>query len=113
MLQRKRPRQKDYFGPQTIFQRGEQIPTFSISQRLKIALGGFVSFTGLLVLACAMLALTGAANLASLFQGELSVVIPCAIGALDVACGLILVLSDKEIALSFASYQDKTSNDAD
>jgi hypothetical protein len=74
---------------------GGQIPTFSNSQRLKIALGGFVSFIGLLVLACAMLTLTGAANLASLFQNELLAAIACAIGALDIACGLILVLSNK------------------
>ena len=68
---------------------------------------------GLIVLACAILTLTGAGNLASLFQNVLSVVIVCAIGALDVICGLIQVLSNKEVALSFASHQEKTNNNAD
>lgn len=104
---------KGYFGPPTILQRGEQMPTFSNTQRLRIALGGFVSFTGLVVLACVILTLTGAANLTSVFQNELSVAIVLTVGALDVACGLIIVQRNKEIALSIASHQKKTNNNAD
>jgi hypothetical protein len=69
--------------------------------------------TGLVVLACAILTLTGAANLASVLQNELSVAIVSTVGALDVACGLILVFRNKEIALSIASHQKETNNNAD
>jgi hypothetical protein len=89
------------------------MPTFSISQRLKIALGGFISFMGIIVLACAILTLTGAANPASLFQGALSEFVVTIVGALDIACGLLLVLRNREIVLSFASHKEKPSNDTD
>jgi hypothetical protein len=92
---------------------GRTMPTFSIGQRLKIALGGFITFIGMVVLVCAILTLTGAANLTLVFQGALSVFVAAIVGALDVACGLLLVLRNREIVLSLASHQEKTSNNTD
>ena len=86
--------------------------TFSKVQRLKIALGGFVSFTGVIILGCAILTATGTVDLASILQNELSVALVSTVGALDVVCGLILVLKNKKIVLSFATHQEKTNNHA-
>jgi hypothetical protein len=85
---------------------------FSKAQRLKIALGGFVSFAGVIILGCAILTATGTVNLASILQNELSVALVSTVGALNVICGLILVLRNKEIILSFAAHQKKTNNHA-
>ncbi len=89
------------------------MPTFSTAQRLKIALGGFVSFTGLAILACTILTLTGAANLASIFQDAVSAIIVTIVGGLDVACGLLLVFRNKEIVLSFTAHQEKPNENTD
>lgn len=89
------------------------MPFFSTAQRLKIALGGFASFTGFITIACAVLSATGAANLQLVFQNGLAVVLVAAVAALDVACGLLLVLRNKGIFLSFASHQEKTDNNTD
>jgi hypothetical protein len=89
------------------------MPAFSTAQRLKIALGGFVSFAGFIITVCAILSATGAANLQLVFQNGLAAVIVTAVAALDVACGLLLVFRNKEIVLSFASHQEKTDNNTD
>jgi hypothetical protein len=89
------------------------MPTFSIGQRIKIGLGGFVSFVGIVVLACAILTLTRAADLALVFQNAMPVFVIAVVGALDVACGLLLVLRNREIVLSFAPHQEKTNNNTD
>jgi Zn-dependent alcohol dehydrogenase len=86
--------------------------TFSKAQRIKIALGGFVSFTGVIILGCAVLTATGTVDLASILQNELSVALVSIVGVLNVVCGLILILRDKEIVLSFAAHQKKTNNHA-
>ena len=89
------------------------MPIFSISQRLKIALGGFTSFTGVVVLICIVLALTNTADLSVALQGANLVFMITIVGVLDIACGLILFLGRKEIIFSFASNQKKTGNNAD
>ena len=80
---------------------------------MKIALGGFVSFTGLVILACVVLALTGDTNLAAIFQNSIAIAIVSAVGTLDIVCGLLLVFRNKEIVLSLTSHQEKTHNHAD
>jgi hypothetical protein len=85
----------------------------STPQRLKIALGGFVSFAGLAVLACAFLTLSGAADLSTVFQSNITLWVISAIAALDIGCGLLLILRNREIILSLAANQEKTSNNAD
>jgi hypothetical protein len=90
-----------------------KLPTYTFSQRLKIALGGFISFTGMMVFACAILTLTGAVNLAIVFQGTIFVFIAAVVAGLNLVCGLLLLLGNKEIVLSFASDQNKTNNNAD
>jgi hypothetical protein len=86
------------------------MPIFSTAQRLKIALGGFVCFTGFLVLACAILTITGATNLDLVFGNGLGTAVVTTVAALDVVCGLLLVLRNKEIVLSFTSHQEKADN---
>jgi hypothetical protein len=86
------------------------MPVFSAAQRLKIALGGFISFTGFLLLVSAIVSATRAANLELVFPDGSAVAIVAAEAALDVACGLLLMLRNKEILLSFASHQEKTNN---
>jgi hypothetical protein len=67
---------------------------------------------GLVVLTCAILTLTGTANLASVFQNEQSIVIVSTVATLDIACGLILILRNREIASSIVSHQKKTNGNA-
>jgi hypothetical protein len=89
------------------------MPIFSMSQRLKIALGGFTSFTGVIILTCIVLALTNTADLSVALQGVNLVFIITIVGVLDIVCGLILFLGKKETVCSFASHQKKTDNNAD
>jgi hypothetical protein len=89
------------------------MPIFSTVQRLKIALGGFTSFTGFIIVASVILSATGAANLELVFQNGLAVGIAATVAALDIGCGLLLVLKNKEIVISFNSQQEKTHNNAD
>jgi len=91
----------------------ETMPIFSMSQRLKIALGGFTSFTGVIILICIVLALTNTADLSVSLQGVNLVLIITIVGVLDIACGLILFLGEKEIVFSFASHQKKTDDNTD
>lgn len=89
------------------------MPTFSTVQRLKIALGGFLAFTGFLIVISTILTATGTVRFESVFQNELFIPIVAAVGALDVACGLLLVFRNKAVFRSFASHQEKPSNNAD
>jgi uncharacterized membrane protein len=66
------------------------MPYFPFKQRLKIALGGFVSFVGFMLLIFAFLTTTKAANLESVMQNELIVAVAVVVGVLDILCGFIL-----------------------
>jgi hypothetical protein len=66
------------------------MPYFSLRQRLKIALGGFVFFLGLLLLILTFLTTTKAANLASIMPNELMAALAAVVGILDVVCGFLL-----------------------
>ena len=89
------------------------MPVFTFRQRLKIALGGLASFSGMIVFACALLTATGAANLVVVFQEPAFIFLAVFVAALDAACGLLIVFSNKEIVLSLRPEQNKTSNNAD
>jgi hypothetical protein len=89
------------------------MPIFSRAQRLKIALGGFVSFTGLMIVLFVILTASGAGNPVSAFQNEIVIAFVAGIGILDVVCGLILLLRDKKIGLSFASNKKQPQEDVD
>jgi uncharacterized membrane protein len=66
------------------------MPYFPLKQRLKIALGGFVSFVGFMLLLFALLTTTGAANLESVIPNELVVAVVVIVGILDIICGFLL-----------------------
>jgi hypothetical protein len=82
----------------------------STNQRLKIALGGFVSFTGLVVLAAVILTATGAANMNTVFQSGVTIGAVALLGFLDVLCGVLLVFREKRIKGLFASQKKKPNN---
>ena len=86
---------------------GKTLPTFSTSQRLKIALGGFVSFTGFTILVAVILTATGAADMQSVFQNEVMVGGVAFMGFLDVLCGLLLVFREKRIKWLSTSQKKK------
>jgi hypothetical protein len=104
--------QKSYLRPKANYY-WENMPIYSLNQRLKIALGGFTSFTGVIILICIVLALTNTADLSVALQGANLAFIITIVGVLDIACGLILFLGRKEIIFSFASNQKKTGHNAD
>ena len=83
----------------------------STSKRLKIALGGFVSFAGFVILVAVALTATGATDIGSVLQNEVIVGTVAFIGFLDIFCGLILVLREKRLAWLFAPHKKKPSDD--
>jgi hypothetical protein len=88
------------------------LSALSTSKRLKIALGGFVSFTGFILLVAVILTATKAANLRSVFQSEVMVGAVAFLGFLDILCGLLLVFEEKRIRL-FASQKKKPDDNVD
>ncbi len=83
----------------------------STNQRLKTALGGFVSFTGFVVLAIVILTATGTADMNSVFQSGVMVGAVAFLGFLDVLCGVLLVFREKRLKGLFASQKKKPHND--
>jgi len=73
------------------------LPILSTSQRLKIALGGFISIIGLIILLSVILSITGTIDFKSVFQNEIMVGVVLFIGFLDVFCGFFLVFREKKI----------------
>ena len=66
------------------------MPYFSLKRRLKIAIGGFVFFIGLLLLILAVLTTTKAVNLESVMPDELMIAVVAVMGLMDVVCGFLL-----------------------
>lgn len=66
------------------------MPYFSLKQRLKIAIGGFVLFLGLLLLILAVLTTTKAVNLESIIPNGLLIAVAAVVGILDIVCGFLL-----------------------
>jgi uncharacterized membrane protein len=67
------------------------MPYFPLKQRLKIALGGFVSFVGFMILVIALLTTTRAANFESVVTNEFIVAVAVIVGILDIICGFLLI----------------------
>ncbi|MCW4003020.1 MAG: hypothetical protein NWE95_03790 [Candidatus Bathyarchaeota archaeon] len=86
------------------------MPTFSTAQRLKIALGGFLAFTGFVILLTAVLAIVGNVNVGQVFQDGMIFWIVAFLSCLDIACGFYLLRGKKSL---FATQQKKTNDNID
>lgn len=69
------------------------MPYFTRKQRFKIALGGFVSLIGFLVLTFTFLVITKTMDVENILQPDLLINIMVIIGGLDVLAGIILLWS--------------------
>lgn len=69
------------------------MPYFTRKQRFKIALGGFVSLIGFLVLTFTFLVITKTMDVENILQPDLLINIMIIIGGLDVLAGIILLRS--------------------
>ena len=85
----------------------------STSKRLKIALGGFVSFAGFIILIIVFLSATRAANVQAVFQSEVLIGTVALLGFLDLICGFLLVFTEKSKRLLFAPQKKKADNYVD
>lgn len=68
---------------------------FTIGQRLKIALGGFISFTGLIILVIVFLVASNAVDINYIIQNEVIIGAIALVGIIDVVCGLFLIFKEK------------------
>lgn len=66
---------------------------FTRKQRLKIALGGFVSFIGFVILALTVLVVTKTIDAENILQPGLLVGVMVVIGVLDIIAGILLLRS--------------------
>jgi len=66
---------------------------FTRKQRLKIALGGFLSLIGFVVLIFTFLVITKTVNVENISQSDLLVNVMVVIGGLDVIAGIMLLRS--------------------
>lgn len=69
------------------------MPYFTRKQRFKVALGGFVSLIGFLVLTFTFLVITKTMDVENILQPDLLINIMIIIGGLDVLAGIILLWS--------------------
>jgi hypothetical protein len=69
------------------------MPHFTRKQRFKIALGGFVSLIGFLVLVFTFLVITKTMDVENILQPDVLINIMIIIGSLDVLAGIILLRS--------------------
>lgn len=69
------------------------MPYFTRKQRLKIALGGFTSFIGFIVLALTILVITRMIDAENVLQPSLLVGAMVIIGVLDILAGILLLRS--------------------
>ncbi len=69
---------------------------FDLRKRLKIALGGFLSFIGLVILSLVFMVITGKLDIENALQSELHqilVSVILVIGSLDILAGILLARS--------------------
>ncbi len=69
------------------------MPYFTRKQRFKIALGGFVSLVGFVVLTFTFLVITKTISVENILQPDLLINVMVIIGGLDVLAGIILLRS--------------------
>lgn len=67
------------------------MPYFTPKQRFKIALGGFMSFIGFIILILAVLVITKTLDIENILQHGLLVDVMAIIGVLDVLVGILLL----------------------
>ena len=102
---------KVIFHLKSILNRSNALSALSTSKRLKIALGGVVSFTGFIILVIVILSAAGAADVQSILQNDVMVGAVAFLGFLDVLCGLLLVFREKRIKWLFTSHKKKPDDD--
>jgi len=69
------------------------MPYLTRKHRFKIALGGFVSLVGFVVLAFAFLVITNTISVENILQPDLLINVMVIIGGLDVVAGIMLLRS--------------------
>lgn len=69
------------------------MPRFTSKQRLKIALGGFLSLIGFAVLILTFLVVTKTIDIENVLKSDLLVSVMAVIGSLDVLAGILLLRS--------------------
>ena len=67
------------------------MPNFADKQRFKIALGGFLSFLGFVILIFTYLVVTNTIDVENVLQSGLLVNVMVVIGGLDILAGIILL----------------------
>lgn len=70
------------------------MPHFSHQERLKIALGGFISFIGLMIIIFAFLTITKTIDLTLILQNHWMITVVALVGALDIVAGVLLFKKD-------------------
>ena len=69
------------------------MPHFNSKQRLKIALGGFLTLVGFSVIALTVLTMTKTLDVESVLQPSLLLSLTTAMGVLDIIAGILLLRS--------------------
>jgi len=69
------------------------MPYFTRKQRFKIALGGFVSLAGFVVLTFTFLVIAKTIDVENILQPDLLINVMVIIGSLDVLAGIVLLRS--------------------
>jgi len=67
------------------------MPNFTPKQRFRIALGGFISFIGFIVLVMAALVITETIDIENILQHNLLAGVMAIIGILDLLAGVLLL----------------------
>jgi len=69
------------------------MPHFTSKQRLKIALGGFLTLVGFSIIALTVLTMTKTLDVESFLQPNLLLSLTTAMGVLDIIAGILLLRS--------------------
>lgn len=83
--------------------------TLSTNKRLKTALGGFVAFTGFIVLIIVIISATNIADIKTVLQNNILIGAAAFLGMLDILCGLLLFFNEKNLKL-FTPKKKKTDD---
>ena len=67
------------------------MPNFTPKQRFRIALGGFISFIGFIILVMAALVITETIDIENILQHNLLAGVMAIIGILDILAGVLLL----------------------
>ena len=67
------------------------MPDFTPKQRFRIALGGFISFIGFIILIMAALLITETIDIENILQHNLLAGVMAVIGILDILAGVLLL----------------------